>query len=71
MVCEYNAVFGDLNQITIPYNDTFSRQFYHHSNLYFGCSIMALSQLAKNKGYLFLGTNSNGNNAFFIRKDFL
>ena len=69
VVCEYNAILGDLNALTIPYKPNFSRTFEHYSNLYFGCSILALINLAKEKGYTFLGTNLNGVNAFFIRSD--
>jgi hypothetical protein len=37
--------------------------------LFFGCSIEALRQLAKQRGYTFVGSNSNGINAFFVRND--
>lgn len=69
VVCEYNAVFGDLHRITVPYLPDFQRTRAHHSNLYFGASLPALIDLAVQKGYVFVGTNSNGCNAFFIRKD--
>ena len=69
VVCEYNAVFGDLHQISVPYLADFQRTHAHHSNLYFGASLPALIELANQKGYVFIGTNSNGCNAFFVRKD--
>lgn len=69
VVCEYNAVFGDLLEVTVPYRDDFVRGNAHHSNLYFGCSLPALVRLGQEKGYVFIGTNSNGCNAFFVRKD--
>ncbi|WP_213803341.1 hypothetical protein [Granulicella sp. dw_53] len=69
-VCEYNAVFGDVYPISTPYNDSFIRTQAHPSNLYFGASIKALCSLAIKKGYRFVGTNSAGNNAFFIREDY-
>ena len=69
VVCEYNAVLGDLYPITVPYREDFCRTRAHHSNLYFGASISALYELGLSKGYAFLGTNSNGVNAFFIRND--
>jgi hypothetical protein len=69
VVCEYNAVFGDIRPITVPYKADFSRSLAHHSNLYFGCSIKALCKLAETKGYTFLGSNSAGCNAFFVRDD--
>jgi hypothetical protein len=41
----------------------------HYSHLYWGCSLKALCLLAEQKGYCFVGSNSNANNAFFVRKD--
>ena len=70
VVVEYNAVLGDLHSITVPYNPNFFRTKAHYSNLYFGASLKALIDLGKDKGYTFLGTNTNGVNAFFIRNDF-
>ncbi len=69
MVCEYNAVFGDLRRISVPYQADFRRTLAHHSNLYFGASLPALIDLANKKGYNFVDTNSNGCNSFFVRKD--
>ncbi len=70
VVCEYNAVFGDLNAVTIPYDPTFYVTQAHYSNLYFGASIQAVIELGKRKGYQLVGTNSNGCNAFFVRDDY-
>jgi hypothetical protein len=69
-ICEYNAVFGDVHPICIPYDQYFSRTKKHPSNLYFGASIAALRSLASKKGYRFVGTNSAGNDAFFVREDY-
>jgi hypothetical protein len=69
-ICEYNAVFGDIQPVSIPYDRTFHRTRAHHSNLYYGASIAALLSLGARKGYRFVGTNSAGNNAFFVREDF-
>ena len=69
VIMEYNSVFGMDRAITIPYNPTFNRTKAHFSNLYFGASLLALCGLAEQKGYYFVGCNSNGNNAYFIRKD--
>lgn len=70
VVCEYNAVFGNLHRISVPYNADFQRTRAHFSNLYFGASLPALIELGREKGYAFVGGNSNGCNAFFIRQDF-
>jgi hypothetical protein len=69
VVCEYNAVFGDLYSVTVPYRDDFDRTKAHHSNLYFGASLPALIYLAREKGYTFIGTCTAGVNAFFVRND--
>jgi len=71
VVIEYNAVFGPDRAITIPYAPDFTRQAAHHSWLYFGASLRALCRLAEAKGYAFVGCNSAGNNAYFVRKDLL
>jgi hypothetical protein len=69
-ICEYNAVFGDVHPISTPYAQDFSRTKAHSSNLYFGTSIVALRSLAAKKGYRFVGTNTAGNDAFFVREDY-
>lgn len=69
LICEYNSLLGEVDELTIPYNPNFFRTDAHYSNLYFGASIQALISLSQKKGYTFLGTNSNANNAYFIRND--
>lgn len=69
-VCEYNATFGDLHPVSIPYDPKFVCGQSQPSRLYFGASIVALSSLAVRKGYRFLGTTLAGNDAFFIREDY-
>jgi len=71
VILEYNSVFGKNRAITVPYRDDFDRTKAHSSNLYFGASLKALVQLSNNKGYAFIGCNSAGNNAYFIRRDLL
>lgn len=70
VICEYNSIFGCKDAVTIPYESNFNRTKVHFSNLYFGASLTALCYLANKKGYIFIGCNNAGNNAFFIRKDF-
>ncbi|WP_207210441.1 hypothetical protein [Nocardioides zhouii] len=69
VVCEYNSVFGPDAQVTVPYAADFTRRAAHHSNLFFGASLAALCDLGQRKGYAFVGSNSNGNNAYFVRTD--
>ena len=69
VIVEYNSVFGIKYSITIPYTDNFYRTTAHYSNIYWGASLKALNLLAEKKGYLFVGCNSAGNNAYFVRND--
>lgn len=69
VVCEYNSVFGARHAVTIPYDDHFDWSEAHSSRLYFGASLAALCSLAESKGYDFVGCNSAGVNAFFVRRD--
>ena len=71
LICEYNSVFGKDRSITVPYDKYFNRTEKHYSNLYFGSSLPALTNLAKQKGYSLVGGCSNGVNAFFVRNDLL
>ena len=70
VICEYNAVFGDRFQLSVPYQADFQRTRAHHSNLYFGASLPAFVKLGEEKRYTFVGTTSTGCNAFFVRDDF-
>lgn len=69
VVAEYNAVFGIQHAVTVPYDPKFQRGRAHWSNLYWGASLKALYLLAERKGYVFVGCNGNGNNAYFVRAD--
>lgn len=71
LIMEYNAVFGPARAITVPYRGDFCRTRAHHSNLYFGASLNALTHLANAWGYALVGTASAGGNAFFVRRDVL
>jgi hypothetical protein len=69
VIVEYNSVFGYDKPWSISYNKDFVRTKAHYSNLYWGSSLLSLCDLAGEKGYDFIGCNSNGNNAFFVKKD--
>lgn len=69
VVAEYNSTFGAQYAVTIPYDATFQRSRAHYSNLYWGASLKAFCLLAERKGYAFVGSNSAGNNAYFVRLD--
>ncbi len=68
VIVEYNSLFG-LRPIAVPYKEDFERTDSHYSNLYYGASLSAFEHLAHKKGYLLLGSNVWGHNAFFVRSD--
>jgi len=69
VVCEYNPLFGYKHELTVPYSENFDRTQAHHSNLYYGMSLLAAIRLLNDKGFTFVGSNLVGNNAFFVRND--
>lgn len=69
VIAEYNSRFGPSRAVTTPYSPHFVRSEAHYSMIYYGASLKALCFLAQQKGYAFVGCNSSGNNAFFIRRD--
>jgi len=71
VICEYNSAFGTEKEVTIPYDPCFFRTTTHYSNLYWGASIAAFVMLGKAKGYTLVGSNSAGNNLFFVRNDLM
>lgn len=68
IICEYNNLFGPIERVSIPYDEGFKRTDAHYSNLYFGASLNSFRYLLEPKGYIYLGSNSAGNNAFFAKK---
>ena len=69
-IAEYNSVFGDKYDVSVPNLEKFDRASYHHSGLCYGMSLRALVRLMKIKGFYFIGTNTLKNNAFFINEDY-
>ncbi|MBS1743306.1 MAG: hypothetical protein JST81_09750 [Bacteroidetes bacterium] len=69
IICEYNSLFGFNDPVTIPYDAGFIRGKKTPFNLY-GTSLKAAQLLAKERGYFFIGCNSAGNNAYFIKEKF-
>lgn len=70
VIIEYNGIFGSREAVTIPYQAEFVRQNAHYSYLYWGTSLPALCHLAARKGYIWIGCNSAGNNAYFVRNEY-
>jgi hypothetical protein len=71
VVAEYNSLFGPERAVTVPYDPQFQRSRSHFSHSYYGASIAALTRLGNRKGFALVGSNSAGNNAFFVRRDLL
>jgi hypothetical protein len=69
LVVEYNSTFGPDATVSVPYVPKFDRTAAHPSNLYWGASLAAICLVADRKGQAFIGSNSAGNNAFFVRRD--
>jgi hypothetical protein len=69
VICEYSSQFGPDAEVTTPYSPTFVRDLAHHSRIYYGASISALTSLASRKGYSLVAGNQAGNNIFFVRND--
>lgn len=71
VICEYNSLFGAEKKVTTPYEPNFIRSKYDESNLIYGASICALTDLAEKKGYSLVAGNSACNNIFFVRNDLM
>ncbi|KKQ12050.1 MAG: hypothetical protein US22_C0004G0008 [candidate division TM6 bacterium GW2011_GWF2_36_6] len=71
LIMEYNSTFGPNAHVTVPYDPLFDRTQKHFSSLYCGASIGAITKLANQKGYALVGSNSFGNNLFFINQKHL
>ncbi len=71
VIAEYNSLLGPERAVAVPYDPEFQRAKAHHSHSYYGASLAALVALGKRKGLAFVGSNTAGNNAFFVRRDLL
>ena len=69
VIVEYNAFLGRELAVTIPYRADFYRHGAHYSNFYWGASLAAFHHLLDRRDYAFVGCNTAGNNAFFVRRD--
>jgi hypothetical protein len=69
VIAEYNSLFGPRALVTPGYAPDFDRAKAHFSRVFYGSSLAALELLGKEKGFSLIGTNSAGNNAFFVRND--
>lgn len=65
VIVEYNSIFRPDTSFVVPYNP--NRMWDRTS--YFGASLLALQELADEKGYKLAGSVFTGSNAFFVRQD--
>jgi hypothetical protein len=71
VVCEYNPLYGSNTPCTVERNDFFDRTKEHFSWLHYGMSLRAAIDLLALSKLTFIGTNRVGNNAFFIKQEFV
>jgi hypothetical protein len=64
VVIEYNARYPPGLSWIMPYNPR--NQFWDDG--YFGASLSALEELGRQKGYVLVGCDFTGTNAFFVRQ---
>jgi hypothetical protein len=66
VVIEYNGFIPPPESKVMPYEP----EYRWPDTRYFGASLCALHKLAVEKGYVLVGCNRGGINAFFVRKDY-
>lgn len=67
VICiEYNSKFPPSLIKKPPYDPN----FWWQGTDYMGASLKAIVEVAEKKGYVLVGTNITGTNAFFVRKDY-
>jgi hypothetical protein len=69
IVVEYNPLFGSDFAVSVPSDDNFNRATKHYSCLYYGASLKAFNHILNQKGFIFMGSNRVGNNAFFVHQE--
>ncbi len=69
IIVEYNPLFGWKFPVSVKENSDFDRTKAHYSWLFYGASILAFIELLASKGFIFVGTNRAGNNAFFLHEN--
>jgi hypothetical protein len=69
IIVEYNPLFGWKFPVSVKENSNFDRTKAHYSWLFYGASILAFIELLASKGFVFIGTNRAGNNAFFLHEN--
>ena len=69
VIVEYNALFGPVARVSVPYDEGFDRRRPDFHNIYYGASLGAFDHLLAAQGYALVACTTAGNNAFFVRSD--
>jgi len=69
VVVEYNDLFSG-HPISVPYDPAFARLQKDPSGMYWGASLDAFRYILEGRGYVFVGTNRAGTNAFFVAGEY-
>jgi len=69
VIFEYNACLGTDEALVTRYTPMFNRYDLHPLGWYHSCSLPAAEKLGREKGYVLVGCDSSGLNAFFVRQD--
>lgn len=69
VVIEYNASLGPVRSVSVPYDPVFARSAEMAHGTYHGASLAALTKLGRKLGYILVGCESEGVNAFFVTRE--
>lgn len=67
IVLEYANIWHTSKSVTVPYDDNFDFRRYSHGFNFSGASLPAFIKILDTKGYRYVGSQSLGFNAFFVR----
>ncbi|QHT66624.1 hypothetical protein GXP67_08130 [Rhodocytophaga rosea] len=67
IVLEYQNIWKTERAVTVPYSSDFRHNASKYDTNYMGASLPAFIKLLKGKGYRYVGSQSLGFNAFFIK----
>ena len=68
IILEYQDILGPKQSLTIPYVADFSAEQTPTGPNYYGASLSAFVKLLSGRGYRYIGSQSLGFNAFFVKE---
>ena len=66
IIVEYNPILSTVEPVSTIYDPNFNRADKHYSFKYYGASLESFIEYFKVNGFIFVGTTSQGTNAFFV-----